>query len=223
MRRVTVVLLALGLLGTAAAAEEIGVAQVVKPQVLAFPPRKPSHDLVERDPIERGLRVKLIRGEAFLQVFFTPAFGCKLKTYKGGKISDVVTLVGASDAVLGDPARSCAPAVRFNSGKLNLAQLPGEPPFDVDTPETRSIVHGTYVRFLADPIVGTFVGVDEGVVTVQAKAGGDPVEVEAGEWVLVPPGGLASHPAPLHHLDEPDDSPFRMGDFTTQPPRRPPG
>ena len=223
MRRVTAALLAIGLLGTSAAAEEIGVAQVVKPQVLAFPPRKPSHDLVERDPIERGLRVKLIRGEAFLQVFFTPAFGCKLKTYKGGKISDVVTLVGASDAVLGDPARSCAPAVRFNSGKLNLAQLPGEPPFAADTSETGSIEHGTYVRFLADPIVGTFVGVDEGVVTVQAKAGGDPVEVEAGEWVLVPPGGLASHPAPLHHLDEPDDSPFRMGDFTTQPPRRPPG
>jgi hypothetical protein len=226
MRRVTAALLAIGLLGTSAAAEEIGIAMLVRPQVLAFPPGEPSRDLAERDPIQRGLKVRLTRKEAFLLVSFTRAFGCKPKPstvpYEGQKIVGVLTLVGPGDAELGDHARSCVPKVRLTVGKVLLALLRGEPPIDVDTPETRSVVNGTYVRFLVDPIVGTFVGVDEGVVTVQAKAGGDPVEVEAGQWVLVRPGSVATHPAPLQVLEESDESAIPLRDFSTQPPGGPP-
>jgi len=69
--------------------------------------------------------------------------------------------------------------------------------------------------------------VDEGVVTVQAKAGGAPVSVEAGYWVVVPPGGLAtqpqlggpgSHPAGWGDLEDP---PLLDGlDISTEPPKR---
>ena len=89
-----------------------------------------------------------------------------------------------------------------------------------DTPDAVSGVKGTYARFLVDPIIGTFVGVDEGAVRVQAKVGGEAVEVEAGQWVLVPPGGLPTRPAPLQRLEESDDPLFRLSDFTTQPPGR---
>jgi hypothetical protein len=226
MRRVTAFLLAVALLGTAAGAEDIGIAMVVMPQVLGFPPGKPSRDLVARDPIERGLRVQLTRKEAFLEVSLTREFACKLGRstipYDGRKISGVLTLVGASDAELGDRARPCAPKVRLDRGKFQLGLLPGEAPVDVDTPETRSVVHGTYVRFLVDPFVGTFVGVDEGSVTVQPTAGGEPVDVPAGYWVLVRPGSVATHPAPMQHLEDPDDTVHRLTDFTTQLPERRP-
>jgi hypothetical protein len=231
MRGATLVLLAIGFLGmggAGAAAEEIGIATLVKPQVQAFPPGQPPRDLVTKNPIERGLKVKLVGREAFLKVSFTRAFGCKQQTFDGRRISGVLTTLGPSDAELGDSTcscastRSCAPKVRFSLGKFWLALLPGEPPIDVDTPDAVSGVKGTYVRFLVDPVVGTFVGVDEGVVTVQAKAGGDPVEVEAGQWVVVPPGGLPTRPAPSSSLEVPDDSPLQFRDFTTEPPGRPP-
>ncbi len=92
----------------------------------------------------------------------------------------------------------------------------------MDTPDSVTKVKGTYARFLVDPFVGTFVGVDEGVVSVQANAGGDPVEVAAGHWVLVPPGGLPTRPAPLQALEESEDSPLKLFDFSTRPPGRPP-
>lgn len=223
MRGATLALLAIGFLGTAAAAEEIGIASLVKPQVQAFPPGQPSRDLVTRNPIERGLKVKLIGREAFLKVDFTRAFGCKQSTtFDGRRISGVLTIRGPSDAELGDSSRSCAPKVRFSFGRFLLALLPGEGPLEVDTPDQVSGVKGTYVRFFVDPLVGTFVGVDEGVVTVQAKAGGDPVEVEAGQWVVVPPGGLPTRPAPSSSLEVLDDSPLPLHDFTTGQPGRPP-
>jgi hypothetical protein len=226
MRGATLLLLAIGFLGmggAGAAAEEIGIATLVKPQVQAFPPGQPPRDLVTRNPIERGMKVKLVGREAFLKVAFTRAFGCKpTTTYDGRRISGVLTIRGPSDAELGDPSGACAPKVRFSLGKFLLALLPGEPPIDADTPEAVAGVKGTYVRFLVDPVVGTFVGVDEGVVIVQAKAGGDPVEVEAGQWVVVPPGGLPTRPAPLSSLEVPDDSPLQLRDFTTEPPGRPP-
>ncbi|MFL6260354.1 MAG: hypothetical protein ACJ76Y_11630 [Thermoanaerobaculia bacterium] len=222
MRSATLVLLAIGFLGTAAAADEIGIATLVKPQVHAFSPGEPPRDLVTRDPIERGLKVTMTGREALLQFTFTRAFGCGQKTSDGRRISGVLTIRGPSDAELGDRSRRCAPKVHFNLGKFFLALLPGEPPIDVDSPEAVSGVKGTYVRFLVDPRVGTFVGVDEGVVTVQAKAGGDPVEVEAGQWVVVPPGGLPTRPAPLSSLEAPEDSPLQLRDFTTEQPGRPP-
>jgi hypothetical protein len=221
MRSAAFVLLALGFLGTAAAAEEIGIAILATPQIRAFPPGEHPFDLVTRDPVERGLKVTLSR-EALLKVALTRAFGCKPTTGDSRRISGVLTIQGLSDAELGDRLRPCERKIRINLGKHQLALLRGEPSIDVDTPETVSHVKGTYVRFLVDPLVGTFVGVDEGVVSVQAKAGGDPVEVEAGQWVVVPPGGLPTRPAPLTSLEALDDSPLLLRDFTTEPPQRPP-
>jgi hypothetical protein len=228
MRAATIVIIAIVvtcLLGTGAAAEEIGVAAVVKPKVHAFPPGEPGRDLVQRNPIERGMKVKLEGRDAFLKIDFTRAFGCKQETLDGRRVSGVLKILGPSDAELGDSTHSCAPKVRFSLGKFFLALLPGEPPIAVDTPQAVSGVKGTIARFLVDPLVGTFVAVDEGVVTVQAKAGGDPVEVEAGQWTVVPPGGLPRHPASVKSLDDLNvlgDPPFQLHDFTTEPPGRPP-
>jgi hypothetical protein len=66
------------------------------------------------------------------------------------------------------------------------------------------------------------VRVVEGAVWVQAKAGGERVELEAGQWVLVPRGGLPTRPAPFQRLEELNDPLLRLTDFTTQPPGRPP-
>jgi len=224
MRGAAFVLLAIGFLGTPAGAEEIGIASLVRPQVRAFPPEGDSSDLATRDPIVRGMKVRLTGKEAFLKVAFTRKFGCnQTKTYDGRQISAVLTIRGPADAGLGDRSRSCAPTVRFNVGKFFLALLLGGSPLDVETPEAVAGVKGTVVRFLVDPLVGTFVGVDEGVVSVQARAGGDPVDVTAGQWVLVPPGGLPTRPAPSSRLEEGlDDPPVQLRDFTTEPPVRPP-
>jgi hypothetical protein len=218
-------MVSLSLLGTGAAAEEIGIAAVVKPKVHAFPPGEPGRDLMQRNPIERGMKVKLEGRDAFLRVDFTRAFGCKQQTLDGRRVSGVLTSLGPSDAELGDSTHSCEPKVRFSLGKFFLALLPGDPPIDVDTPQAVAGVKGTIARFLVDPLVGTFVAVDEGVVTVQAKAGGDPVEVEAGQWTVVPPGGLPRRPASSKSLDDLNilsDPPFQLHDFTTQPPGGPP-
>ncbi len=224
MRGAAFVLLAIGFLATAAAgAEEIGIASLVRPQVRASPPGKPWRDLVSREAIERGMKVMLTSQDAFLKVAFTRAFGCnETKTFDGRRISAVLTFRGTGDAQLGDPSH-CAPKVRFNVGQFFLALLLGGSPLEVETPEAVTRVKGTYVRFLVDPLVGTFVGVDEGVVSVQATAGGDPVDVAAGQWVLVPPGGLPTRPAPSSRLEEGlDDPPVQLRDFTTEPPVRPP-
>jgi hypothetical protein len=217
------VLLAMAFPGTAAAAEEIGIATLVRPTVHAFPPGAPSRKLVTRDPIERGLRVTLDGRDAFLKIDFTRAFGCNREIYDGRKISGVLKILGPSDARIGEggPAGSCKPKIGFSLGKFLLALLPGEPAVDVDSPEAVVGVKGTVVRFLVKPIVGTFVAVDEGVVSVQAKAGGDPVEVEAGQWVVVPPGGLPTRPARFTGLDDLDDSLLPLHDFTTDRPGPP--
>ncbi|HEV7784216.1 MAG TPA: hypothetical protein VGQ28_02700 [Thermoanaerobaculia bacterium] len=224
MRAAAIAIIAIGLLGTGAAAEEIGIASVVKPKVHAFPPGKDGYDLMQKNPIERGTKVKLEGRDAFLRVDFTRAFGCnQSKTLDGRRISGVLTILGPSDADLGSPTR-CEPKVRFSLGRFFLALLHGEPLINVDTPEAVAGVKGTVARFLVPPLVGTFVAVDEGVVSVQAKAGGDPVEVEAGQWVVIPPGGLPTRPASTKSLDDLNilgDPPFQLRDFTTQPPRPP--
>jgi hypothetical protein len=65
--------------------------------------------------------------------------------------------------------------------------------------------------------------VDEGAVEVQAKAGGEPVQVEAGHWVLVPPGGLPTRPAPLPPGEDEilEDPPLLGCCPGTEPPKPP--
>jgi len=218
------------LLGTAAAAgaQEVGMAIVVQPRVRAHPPRgERSYELQKRNLIERGLKVSLQDRDSVLKVAFTEEFGCKRVTFSGQRtaaISGVLKLLGPSEMETEDPLRPCEPRLKLNLGKLWLALAPGEPPVYVETPTLVAGVKGTYLRILVDPALGTFLAVDEGTVTVQAKAGGPEVEVAAGRWVLVPPGGLPTQPAPLENggmefLDEPPL--LESHDVSTEPPEPP--
>jgi hypothetical protein len=56
---------------------------------------------------------------------------------------------------------------------------------------------GADVRMIAIRDVGTFFAVREGVLTVQSKAGGEPVDVPAGTYTWVARGQLPTPPAPL--------------------------
>jgi hypothetical protein len=220
MRDAVLALLAIGLLGSGAAAEEIGiVTAVVQPQVQAFPPGKPPRDVATREPVERGMTVRLAKltdKTPRIDIAFTPAFACGAKISRS--LTGVLKAQGPTDLRLGDLERPCDSKLHVNLGKVWLALLQA---IDVDTPDAVAGVKGTYLRVLVDPTVGTFVAVDEGVVTVQAKAGGDPVEVAAGQWVVVPPHGLPTRPARFSALDPLEDSPLQLRDFTTEPPGPP--
>ncbi|HEV7505144.1 MAG TPA: FecR domain-containing protein [Thermoanaerobaculia bacterium] len=173
----------------------------VRPQVRAFPPAgKPDFDLLEGGAVERGETVKLTGKSSYLRVALK-LNGQKVERGLRGdqKFAFTATalLAGQSEIQFGDSASTVSSTIQLLFGKLRLALLPGEPHVDVETPEAVAGVKGTYLRILADPVIGTFIAVDEGVVTVQAKAGGAPVEVTAGHGVLVPPGGLPQRPGPL--------------------------
>jgi hypothetical protein len=183
------------------AAEVIGQAVVVKPQVRAFPPSgEPPHDLVAKELIERGLKVSLTGKNAYLRAalnFQGVNVDRSLRGPQTFAFTASALLRGPGDVEIG-PAGAASPStVRLLLGKLWLALAPGSPPMDVESPDMVAGVKGTYLRVLVDPVVGTFVAVDEGSVTVRAKAGGFPVEVPAGYWILVPPGGLPRPPALL--------------------------
>lgn len=195
--------LALGLLVAPCSAEEIGNALRVHPDVQGYGVGEPIREIREHDPIERGLRVQLRGRDPYLKVAFNFG-GCS--TFQGPQnhqFTGTATLGGASEIDFGDPNDPSASSLKLAAGRLFLALFPEAGcHLDVDTPHVKILVRGTYLRVLVDPAVGTFVAVDEGVVTVQAKAGGKPVEVTAGNWVLVPPGGLPTHPTPLPPGDD---------------------
>lgn len=192
-------LLVLAVLAVPCAAEVIGVAVVVKPQVRAYPPSgAPSHDLQSRELIERGLAVRLTGQKAYLRTALNFQGHDTDRSLSGAqtfKFTASAVLRGPGDVELGPSGAASPSTVRLLLGALWLALLPGSPPMDVESPDMVANVNGTYLRVLVDPIVGTFVAVDEGNVTVRAKAGGLPVEVPAGHWVLVPRGGLPQPPA----------------------------
>jgi hypothetical protein len=194
--------LALWLLAAPCGAEEIGNALRVHPDVQGYGVGEPVRQIRENDPIERGLRVQLRGRDPYLKVAFNFG-GCKiLEGPQNHQFTGTATLGGASEIDFGDPNDPSASRLRLAAGKLFLALFPEAGcHLDIDTPHAGILIKGTYLRLLVDPVVGTFVAVDEGTVSVQAKAGGMPVEVTAGNWVLVPPGGLPTRPVPL----PPDD------------------
>jgi hypothetical protein len=229
MRRAVLSLLAIGFLAPGASAETVGTAILVVPRVQAFLlSGEASSDMKTRDLVERGERVKLTGDTSRLDVAFSQAFACGAKISKTGpqviSVTGVLKAKGLSDIELGDAKPPCEPKLRITLGKVWLAMLRS---VGIETPDADVSVTGTYLRLLVDPLVGTFVAVDEGVVIVQAKAGGAPVSVEAGHWVVVPPGGLAtqaqsggtgSHHAAWRDLEDP---PLLDGlDISTEPPKR---
>ncbi|HKI03811.1 MAG TPA: hypothetical protein VKK31_17655 [Thermoanaerobaculia bacterium] len=230
-------LLAACLLAEPAAAQEIGKAVRVIPQVRAFPSSGgPDYDLQEKGPIELGLKVRLTGKSSYLRVALRLNGQSTERSLRAGQkfsFTSTALLSGPSEVQFGDreegdrdePGGS---KIRLMIGKLWLALVPGEPPVDVVTPDVVASIKGTYLRILVDPAIGTFIAVDEGVVTVQAKAGGAPVDVAAGQQVLVPSGGLPQPPATLGPggtvkglgSGEPflDPPALQGGDNSTEPP-----
>ena len=217
--RAPALLLTVLLLGAAmAAAEEVGTVVDLRPRVMAFPPGQGGQPLEKHDPVQRGLKVRLDGEKPYLRVALHFGKGEEIVRTTG-----VAVLRGASNVDFGDTARPSEPTIRILLGKLWLALLPGED-LDVESPDLVASIKGTYLRVLVDPAIGTFLAVDEGTVSVQAKAGGRPVLVTPGHWVLVPPGGLPTRPVPLPpgEDDEILEDPPLLGCCSgTEPPKPP--
>ncbi|HEX4964199.1 MAG TPA: hypothetical protein VF173_25460 [Thermoanaerobaculia bacterium] len=220
------VLLALWLLaGTPLLAQSVGVAIRVNPQVDAYLVGKEVHPLRRNDPIERGLTVLLRDPSSFLLVGFNLG-GCLPVTREGGlshQFTGTASLDGRTEMDFGDPKDPSASRLWLALGRIAMKLLPnsGCPPPETRTPHAVIRPQGTAFRVLVDSVAGTFVGVDEGSVMVQAEAGGEPVEVKAGQWVLVPPGGLPKRPGrPSRNFDH-DDPPL-LGCCTGVEPPKPP-
>lgn len=218
--------------GAPAAAEEVGTVADRNPQVLAYPPGKPSRELSKNDPVERGLKVRLEGEHPYLKVALY--FGRGVEIFEGGigRITGVASVHGKGEIDFGDPATPSELKIRITPGegrgerlKLWLSLLPLSPvPLVVESLEALMAAKGTRFRVLANSAFGTFLAVDEGVVEVQAKAGGEPVQVTAGHWVLVPPGGLPTRPAPLPPGEDdeiPEDPPLLGCCPGTEPPKPP--
>jgi hypothetical protein len=205
-----------------ARAEVVGIAVFVNRLVTAYPPSgEHSRELKVKEPIERGLKLTLTGETAALRIALTRAFGCRgvnVMDQRVFSVSAVLDVLGNGDATVGKDTDRCRPELdlrNLRTGKIRLAVLPGsERPTEIKSPHATVTVSGTRLRMLIDPTVGTFVAVDEGEVTVQADAGGAPVQVKAGNWVLVPPGALPTRPAPLPPRDvneDPQDPPLCCG------------
>jgi hypothetical protein len=219
--------LALGLLAVPGNAGPIGNAFLVHPDVYGYGAGGSSREIRKNDSIERGLRVQLRGQDASLVVAFNFG-GCTILTGpQSHQFTGTASLAGVSEVNFGDPADPNASWIRLNLGKMHLALLPKAGcPLEIHTPQVkRVLVGGTYLRMLVDPVVGTFIAVDEGTVTVEAEAGGSAIKVTAGNWVLVPPGGLPTRPTPLPPGDDDEilQDPPLLGCCTgTEPPKPPP-
>jgi hypothetical protein len=217
--------LVLGLLAVPGGAEEIGVAIRVNPDVQGYGVGEPIRKISENDPIELGMKIFLRpvphqKLQPYLKVAFRSG-GCQMMHgAKNYQFTSAARFDGLSEVTFGDPLTG---KLLLALGRMWLAHHPDAGcDLDVDTPHAGIRIKGTYLRVLVDPVVGTFVAVDEGTVTVQAKAGGKPVEVTAGNWVLVPPGGLPTRPAPQPpgNDDEILQDPPLLGCCTgTEPPK----
>ena len=213
----------------AARAEEVGivlnVVQLV--EVRGFPPSgEPSWLLEKRNPIERGLKVKLVGPKAELAIGFTSNFGCWFKGDQRVSIGAFLAVRRESDVDFGDASAPCYPKVKVNRGRIRLASLVSDNQPEVETPHARIKEGGTVLRVAVDPVVGTFVAVDEGSVSVQAidetkSSIGEPVVVGAGQWVLVPPNGLPTRPSPLPADDELLEDPLLPCCTVIEPPKPP--
>ncbi|PYQ57768.1 MAG: hypothetical protein DMF53_21820 [Acidobacteria bacterium] len=173
----------------------------------------------------------MTRRESFLQVFLydigllRPSTGPQdTRINEPPKIDGVIHLAGQGRLEMGNPSlmNRIVTTVIVEWGDFWASLRPGRS-HDIQgkTREGSLEFKGTAVRVLADPVVGTFVAVDEGVAIVHAFAGGD-VEVTSGHWVLIPPGGVPTRPATLDSVDILEDPPLLLQDFTTEPPSRPP-
>jgi hypothetical protein len=206
-------------LGSASAAQTVGTAVVVVRDVRATPPGEGTKPVRQGEGIALATRVETGKASS-VTMTFPPGASLSL--------GESTSLVIDSQRIDQSTGRTTS-VVSLLAGKLRLALRKLEQAISIETPEAVAGVKGTVVRFLTAPLVGTFVAVDEGVVSVRSRAGGEAVDVAAGQWVLVPPGGLPTTPAPLDHRPGPLGDPPLIDRFDLQfegpkpPPRNPNG
>jgi hypothetical protein len=208
-----------GGLGAASAARVVGTAVIVVRDVRATPPGEATKPVRQGDGIVLATRVETGKASK-VNMTFSPGASIGL--------GENTSLVIDSQRIDQSTGRTTS-VVSLLVGKLRLALRKLDQAISVETPEAVAGVKGTVVRFLTAPLVGTFVAVDEGVVSVRSRAGGEAVDVAAGQWVLVPPGGLPTRPAPLDHRLNPLGDPPLIDRFDLRfeqpkpPPRTPYG
>lgn len=223
IRRLAPAGLALALLAglgvPALAAPRVGTAVVVVRDVRGTPPGEATKPVRQGDGI--ALQERIATGRASeVTMTFPPGGSIQL-----GENSSLVVDSQTIDQKTGRTTS----ALSLLAGKLRLALRKLAQAVSIQTPEAVAGVKGTVVRMLVTPLVGTFVAVDEGVVSVRSRAGGEAVDVAAGQWVLVPPGGLPTRPAPLDRRRGPLEDPPLIDRFDLQfegpkpPPRSPNG
>ncbi len=192
----------------------VGTAILVKNDVRATPPGAAARPVKPRDRIVLQTRIDTGRASSFA-----------MTVPPGGVIN-----VGPESALIFNQREIDAATGRPNSsfsvlyGRLRLALSKFQQNFEVGTPHAVAGVKGTVVRFVVHSVAGTFVAVDEGLVGVRSRAGGDEVDVAAGQWVIVPPGGQPTKPARLDQRGLPfEDSPLLdQFDLQRDPPKPPP-
>jgi hypothetical protein len=211
-----------------AAGRQFGSVAFVQGEVLAIEQGKLDRQLQRGDPVTEGLRVRLTQQGSVLRVLL---FGEK-EAEKPIKTVGCFTLSSRSEVTIqggpvsGGLARATSTILLYlGLGNLRLSLLPHRELLAVvRTPQMTAKIEGTDLRAFSDPAIGTYLAVYEGVVSVQAEAGGDPVEVRAGGWVLVPPGALPTRPVPLRVRDGILEDPPLLGCCTQvegpKPPRR---
>ncbi|HEV7667125.1 MAG TPA: FecR domain-containing protein [Thermoanaerobaculia bacterium] len=192
----------------------VGTAILVKKDVRATPPGAAARPVKTSDKIVLQTRIDTGRASSFAMTF-----------PPGGVIN-----VGAESALIFNQREIDAATGRTNSsisvlaGRVRLGISKRQQNIEVGTPHAVAGVKGTVVRFVVHPIAGTFVAVDEGLVGVRSRAGGDEVDVAAGQWVVVPPGGQPTKPARLDKRGLPfEDSPLLdQFDLQRDSPKPPP-
>ncbi len=197
-----------------APAGTVGTAILVKRDVRATPPGAAARPVKTRDKIVLQTRIDTGRASSFA-----------MTVPPGGVIN-----VGAESTLIFNQREIDVATGRTNSsisvlvGQVRLGISKRQQNFEVGTPHAVAGVKGTVVRFVVHPIAGTFVAVDEGLVGVRSRAGGDEVDVAAGQWVVVPPGGQPTKPARLDKRGLPfEDSPLLdQFDLQRDPPKPPP-
>lgn len=199
-----------------APAGTVGTAILVKRDVRATPPGAAARPVKPSDKIVLQTRIDTGRASSFAMTF-----------PPGGRLD-----LGAESALIFDQRAVDEATGRTNSslsiviGKARLSLSKQQQNVEIGTPHAVAGVKGTVVRFVVHPIAGTFVAVDEGLVGVRSRAGGDEVDVAAGQWVVVPPGGQPTKPARLDKRGLPfEDSPLLDGfdirkDLPKPPPRQ---
>ncbi|HXO18675.1 MAG TPA: FecR domain-containing protein [Thermoanaerobaculia bacterium] len=201
-------------LGSASAAKAVGTAVIVVHDVRGTPPGEAAKPVRQGDGIV--LQELITTGKASeITMIFPPGGSLQLGESSSFRVDS---------QAIDDATGRTTSFLSLVAGKLRLAVRKLAQAVQVGTPEAVSGVKGTAVRFLVAPLVGTFVAVDEGVVSVRSRAGGEAVDVAAGQWVLVPPGGRPTRPAPLARGQSPLEDPPLIDRFDLQfePPKPPP-